>query len=95
MQQVQQVQHMSIFSERNRTLFARVLAVSLLSVYSFGWWAPEEGLPLFPHLRWMYLRGIWIWLPPFVALYLVAYLRPWLNRWYRRQRESRQWISIE
>ena len=85
----------NVFDERNRTLFTRVLAVSLLSVYSFGWWAPEAGLPLFPHLRWMYLRGIWIWLPPFVTLYLVAYLWPWLSNWYRRQRESKRQISIE
>jgi hypothetical protein len=61
----------------NLTAFSRVISVSTLSIYFFTILAPDAILvPFLPHLRWMYLRGLLTWLPPFIALYIATYLLP-------------------
>ncbi|MBA2678842.1 MAG: hypothetical protein H0U76_10680 [Ktedonobacteraceae bacterium] len=61
----------------NLTIFSRVISVSMLSIYFFAIIAPDSTvIPFLPHVRWMYLRGLLIWVPPFLALYITLYLLP-------------------
>ncbi len=61
----------------NLTIFSRVISVSMLSIYFFTILAPDAILiPFLPHVRWMYLRGLLAWVPPFLAVYIAMYLLP-------------------
>ncbi|WP_126583440.1 hypothetical protein [Tengunoibacter tsumagoiensis] len=60
-------------------LFIRLLSISMLSFYSFNSWSAESSLPFLPHIRWMYVRGIWIWLPSLLIIIYAAYLSPWIK----------------
>jgi Dolichyl-phosphate-mannose-protein mannosyltransferase len=64
--------------------FARLLTISMFSLYSFSQWQPARNVlpylhnsqwlysngyfPLLPHFRWEYFTGLWIWALPFVAI---------------------------
>lgn len=64
--------------------FARILTISMFSLYTFGKWQPGnsssplatgfQGLyangnfPLLPHFRWEYVAGLWIWVLPFLVI---------------------------
>lgn len=66
----------------NITTFSRVISVSMLSIYFFTILAPDSIIiPFLPHIRWMYLRGLLAWVPPFLAVYISLYLLP---RFFRK-----------
>jgi hypothetical protein len=64
--------------------FARALSISMLSLYSLSASTPINGsfpfftflqsiyendfFPFLPHFQWMYLRGLWIWMLPFLVI---------------------------
>jgi hypothetical protein len=64
--------------------FARLLTISMFSLYSFSQWQPPRNafsylhnsqwlysngyFPLLPHFRWEYFTGLWIWALPFGAM---------------------------
>lgn len=64
--------------------FARLLTISMFSLYSFSHWQPAGKplpylhnsqwlyangyFPLLPHFRWEYFTGLWIWVLPFGAI---------------------------
>jgi hypothetical protein len=64
--------------------FARLLTISMFSLYSFSQWQPAGNalpylqnsqwfysngyFPLLPHFRWEYFTGLWIWALPFGAI---------------------------
>lgn len=56
----------SILSYFRVSLFARVLAITMLIMYSFGSWIPPTNILLFC----MYFRGLWLWLPSLLVLCL-------------------------
>jgi hypothetical protein len=64
--------------------FARVLTISMFSLYTFGEWQPWNSssplaidfswlyangyFPLLPHFLWEYFAGLWIWAVPFLVI---------------------------
>ena len=54
-------------------LAVRLLAFCMLSLYCFYTWSPYGSfVPLLFHFRWVYLRGLWAWLPFLLLLFLVV-----------------------
>jgi hypothetical protein len=46
-----------------------LLAFSMLSLYSFYAWGPHSSfIPGLPGFQWAYLRGLWVWVIPLLAL---------------------------
>ncbi len=64
--------------------FARMLTISMFSLYTFGEWQPWNSssplaidfswlyangyFPLLPHFLWEYFAGLWIWALPFLVI---------------------------
>jgi hypothetical protein len=64
--------------------FARMLTISMFSLYTFGEWQPWNSssplaidfrwlyangyFPLLPHFLWEYFSGLWIWAVPFLVI---------------------------
>ncbi|MFL5628779.1 MAG: hypothetical protein ACJ788_24625 [Ktedonobacteraceae bacterium] len=47
-----------------------LLAFSMLSIYCFYAWGPHDSfIPGLPAFQWAYLRGLWVWLIPLLALW--------------------------
>ena len=47
----------------------RVLAFTMISVYCFYTWGPNTSFIHYVfHAQWLYLRGLWLWLLPFIAV---------------------------
>lgn len=68
---------------KRSSLAVRLLAFSALGVYCFYAWGPHNTfIPGFPGFQWSYLRGLWLWLVPFLAL------RPYLRAYYRMLRKE-------
>jgi hypothetical protein len=56
---------------------ASLLAFSMLSIYCFYAWGPQASyIPGLAHFQWAYLRGLWAWLPPLLALVGLLVPRP-------------------
>jgi len=52
-------------------LAVRLLAFSMLSLYCFYAWAPSTTyIPWLPDFRWAWLRGLWAWAIPLLAVFL-------------------------
>lgn len=48
-----------------------LLAFSMLTIYSFYVWGPHVSyIPGLPDFQWAYLRGLWVWIIPLLALRL-------------------------
>ncbi len=65
-----------LFGVLRLPLAVRILAFSILCIYCSVAWAPfVTFLPGFPDFRVAYLRGLWVWLLPLLALHWHPHLR--------------------
>jgi hypothetical protein len=61
---------LSLFGLTRFPLVVSLLAFSMLSIYCFYAWGPHDTyIPGLPDFQWAYLRGLWAWLIPLLALY--------------------------
>jgi hypothetical protein len=73
----------AITKAERSSLAVPLLAFSALSVYCFYTWGPHNTfIPGLPGFQWSYLRGLWLWIIPFLAL------RPYLRAYYRMVRKE-------
>lgn len=78
-------QEQGLWSNMYLSLFVRVLTLSMLSFYAFSNLKSDAPpFPVLPRLRWMYLRGIWLWLPPLLVLCIAPALT-FLRKWKRKK----------
>lgn len=69
------------------SIATRVFAFSLLSVYCFfPWGVYSSFVPFLAGFRWVYLRGLWVWLP--VLLLLVWYSKSSHKKLKQQRREA-------
>ncbi len=60
---------LSLFGLTGLPLAVSLLAFSMLSIYCFYAWGPHDTyIPGLPDFQWAYLRGLWAWLIPLLAL---------------------------
>ena len=60
---------LSLFGRNRLPLLVSLLAFSMLSIYCFYAWGPHDTyIPGLPDFQWAYLRGLWAWLIPLLAL---------------------------
>ncbi|HEY6408101.1 MAG TPA: hypothetical protein VIY29_11600, partial [Ktedonobacteraceae bacterium] len=58
-----------LFGKIRLPLAAHLLAFSMLSLYCFYAWGPHSSfIPGLPGFQWAYLRGLWAWVIPLLAL---------------------------
>jgi len=59
------------FGFLRQPLTIRLLAFSLLTLYCFFGWGPtNSAIPGLPGFLWAYLRGLWVWALPLLAIWL-------------------------
>ncbi|MGI9058996.1 MAG: hypothetical protein ACR2H5_10500 [Ktedonobacteraceae bacterium] len=59
-----------LFGLTRLPLIVALLAFSMLSIYCFYAWGPHDTyIPGLPDFQWAYLRGLWAWLIPLLALH--------------------------
>ena len=57
-------------------LVITLFTFSMLSIYWFFTWGPQHtSIPGLPHFHWSYLRGLWTWVFPLVALLILSRIR--------------------
>jgi hypothetical protein len=74
---------------KHLSLAVSLLAFSMLSIYCFYAWAPHDTyIPGLPDFQWAYLRGIWAWLIPLLALRWSWNLNPRIGQRYHVVQEN-------
>jgi len=57
-------------------LFISLFTFSMLSIYWFFTWGPQHtSIPGLPRFHWSYLRGLWTWCFPLLALLVLSTIR--------------------
>ena len=79
-----QQEEVPVLGSGRESLAVSLLAFSMLSIYCFYAWAPHATfIPGLPGFQWAYLRGMWAWFLPLLALCRHR------NRHQRKQRNLR------
>ena len=74
---------------KHLSLAVALLAFSMLSIYCFYAWAPHDTyIPGLPDFQWAYLRGVWAWLIPLLALCWNWNLHPRMGQRYHAIQEN-------